>query len=165
MRIQTAALSLTAIGASAQWHPNVPKETRSLDEIYTAAQQESGNTSRPLQVFWGGDAGDQGEAVRSGWKERFPDIPLNLTVDLSKYHDGRADKAFYEGKHVADIAVLQTLQDFPRWKSQNRLLYYKPREFDDVFNGEKDFDGAWLGLFNCEFSFTERWGRRLLMMV
>lgn len=38
---------------------------------------------------------------------------LNLTIDLSKYLDGRIDTAFYEGRHVADVAVLQTLQDFP----------------------------------------------------
>lgn len=152
MRFSFLSLPIAAIGAAAQWQPNVPLETRSLDEIYAAAQQESGNDSQPLQVFWGGDAGSQGDQVRSAWKARFPNIPLNLTVDLSKYHDGRADRAFYEGKRSADIVVLQTLQDFTRWKSQNRLLYYKPAQFDDIFNGEKDPDGAWLGLFNCEFS-------------
>lgn len=143
-------LPLAFNGAVAQWQPNVPIETRSLDEIYTAAQNEAGNSSAPLQIAWGGDDGTQGQAVRDSWKERFPHIPLNLTVDLSKYHDGRSDTAFYEGRSGADIAVLQTLQDFPRWKAQNRLLLYKPAEFDDIFNGEKDPDGAWLGLFLCK---------------
>ena len=69
---------------------------------------------------------------------------LNLTVDLSKYHDGRIDRAYYEGTHVADVAVLQTLQDFPRWKSENKLLYYKPMNFDDLLANEKDLDGAYL---------------------
>ncbi|GAB7365971.1 hypothetical protein MBLNU230_g7299t1 [Neophaeotheca triangularis] len=152
MKLQVASLGLAAIGASAQWQPTVPVETRSLEDIYAAAQEEAAtNGSNPLQVAWGGDGGRQGQGVRDMWAARFPDIPLNLTVDLSKFHDGRQDIAFYEGRHKNDIAVLQTLQDFPRWKAQNRLMYYKPREFDDIFNGEKDPDGAWLGLFNYNF--------------
>jgi len=150
MKLQLAQLSLLLHGAAAQWQAKVPLETRSLDEIYAAAKKEAGNNSQPLQVAWGGDAGTQGDGVRKAWKERFPDVPLNLTVDLSKYHDGRIDTAFYKGGHVADVAFLQTLQNFPRWKAQNRLLYYKPAEFDDIFDGEKDLDGAWLGAFNCK---------------
>lgn len=146
MRVQLAPLSLILQGVAAQWHANVPLETRSLDEIYAAAKQEG---SQALQVAWGGDAGTQGNGVRQAWKQRFPDIPLNLTVDLSKFHNGRIDSAFYEGEHSADVAFLQTLQDFPRWKAQNRLLYYKPAEFNDILNGEKDPGGAWLGLFTC----------------
>lgn len=149
MRFHLTPLSLIVGSAVAQWHANVPLEDRSLDEIYVAARKEAGNSSQALQVAWGGDAGQQGNGVRQAWKKRFPDIPLNLTVDLSKFHNGRIDKAFYQGEHSADIAFLQTLQDFPRWKSQNRLLYYKPAEFNDIFNGEKDPDGAWMGLFNC----------------
>lgn len=149
MRFQLTSLSLIVGSVVAQWHANVPLEDRSLDDIYAAAREEARNSSQALQVAWGGDAGQQGNGVRQAWKKRFPDIPLNLTVDLSKFHNGRIDKAFYQGEHYADIAFLQTLQDFPRWKAQNRLLYYKPAEFNDIFNGEKDPDGAWLGLFNC----------------
>lgn len=89
-------------------------------------------------------AGSQGDGVRSAWEARFPDIKLNLTVDLSKYHDNRIDRAFYEQKHVVDVAVLQTLQDFPRWKQENRLLFYKSNTFMDLLGGEKDLDGAFL---------------------
>jgi len=150
MQLQLAALSLALHGVAAQWQAKAVVETRSLDEIYAAAKTEANNNSQPLQVAWGGDAGSSGNSVRQAWKQRFPDIPLNLTVDLSKFHNGRIDRAFYEGGHLADVAFLQTLQDFPRWKAQNRLLYYKPAEFDDIFNGEKDLDGAWYGLFNCK---------------
>ena len=89
-------------------------------------------------------AGSQGDGVRSAWKARFPNVVLNLTVDLSKYHDGRIDRAYYEGTHVADVAVLQTLQDFPRWKAENKLSYYKPMNFEDLLANEKDLDGAYL---------------------
>jgi ABC-type Fe3+ transport system substrate-binding protein len=155
MRVQLVSLPLAFCGVLAQWQPKVPLETRSLDAIYAEAREEAGNGSQPLQVAWGGDDGTQSDSVRQAWKQRFPGIPLNLTVDLSKYHNGRIDKAFYAGQHLADVAFLQTLQDFPRWKKQNRLLYYKPVEFDDIFNGEKDPDGAWAGFFNCAANLSQ----------
>ena len=78
-------------------------------------------------------------------------IDLNLTIDFSKYHDSRIDRAFYAGNEDVDIAALQTLQDFPRWKAQNRLMFYKPQNFSDLVNGEKDFDGAWLPVYLCKY--------------
>ncbi|CZT17319.1 related to ABC-type Fe3+ transport system, periplasmic component [Ramularia collo-cygni] len=118
----------------------VEVESRSLDQIYAAAKQESG----PLQVFWGGDAGSQGDGTRAAWAARFPDLPLNLTVDLSKYHNNRIDRAHLQGLHVADIANLQTLQDFPRWKAEGKLVKYKPANFEDILGSEKDFEGAYV---------------------
>lgn len=131
-------LSLAA-AAQATYPAQIPIETRTLSEIYASARQESGT----LQVFWGGDAGNQGDSIRSAWAELFPDVKLNLTVDLSKYHDNRIDRAHLEGIHVADVAVLQTLQDFRRWKQEGKLLRYKPATFEDILEEEKDFDGAW----------------------
>ena len=109
------------------------------------------NTTRPFQVFWGGDAGNQGDGIRSAWAQQFPDIPLNLTITLSKYADTRLDEAFYEGVEVpADVVALQTLHDFPRWKSQNRLLFYKPANWEDLLVDERDADGAFLAFAICE---------------
>ncbi|TLD32069.1 putative abc-type fe3+ transport periplasmic component protein [Venturia nashicola] len=98
---------------------NVPVETRSLDEIYEAAQGEDGN----LVVVWGGDAGPQGNSLRTAWKARFPKITLDLSVDLSKYHDSRIDRAWLIKNETVDIATLQTLHDFKRWKQQDRLIF------------------------------------------
>ncbi|KAF2209001.1 hypothetical protein CERZMDRAFT_70365 [Cercospora zeae-maydis SCOH1-5] len=139
--MKTFALSaaLGAIALCEAAYNVLDVDTRSLDDIYAAARAEHGT----LQVFWGGDAGSQGDKVRQSWAQRFPDIKLNLTVDLSKYHDNRIDRAHLQGLHVADVAVLQTLQDFRRWKSEGKLVNYKPATFDDILPGEKDPDGAW----------------------
>ncbi|KAK4499270.1 hypothetical protein PRZ48_009783 [Zasmidium cellare] len=148
MRTSTPlALALTSALASAQFTPTVPIDDRSLSDIYAAARREyTSNSTRPLQVFWGGDAGDQGDGIRTAWAQQFPDIPLNLTVILSKYADTRLDEAFYEGTEypVVDVAALQTLRDFPRWKTQNRLVYYKPANWEDLLANENDPDGAFL---------------------
>ena len=46
-----AILTLFFATTYAQWLPQVSPDTRTLDQIYTAAQEETG----PLQVFFGGD--------------------------------------------------------------------------------------------------------------
>lgn len=86
----------------------------------------------------------------TAFAERFPSLSLNLTTELSKYDDARIDRAFYDQNNTVDIAALQTLHDYPRWKAQNRLMFYKPHNFSDIVNGEKDFDGAYLPLALCE---------------
>lgn len=88
--------------------------------------------------------------MRNAWKARFPNITLDLSVDLSKYHDSRIDRAWYNKNETVDIATLQTLHDFKRWKQQDRLMYYKPANFDDLYNGEKDLDGAFLPMGMCK---------------
>ena len=91
----------------------------------------------------------QGLGIVNAWKQRIPLVALNLTIDLSKYHDSRIDRAFYDREEVVDVAVLQTLQDFQRWKGQNRLMFYKPATFGDIYSGEKDLDGAFLPVGIC----------------
>ncbi|CAG8959279.1 hypothetical protein HYFRA_00013049 [Hymenoscyphus fraxineus] len=126
--------------ACAQFGSNVPIDTRSLDEIYAAALKETGT----LNVASGGDAGWQGDGTVAAFEGRFPGLKLNLTVDLSKYHDSRIDRAYLAGNEYIDIAILQTLHDFPRWRDQQRLLNYKPANFEDIYLGEKDLNGAFL---------------------
>ncbi|KAJ8067554.1 hypothetical protein OCU04_004894 [Sclerotinia nivalis] len=82
--------------------------------------------------------------MKDAWAARFPKISLDLTVDLSKYHDSRIDRSYWNNNETDDIAILQTLQDFQRWKEEGRLLFYKPPTFADLYSGEKDLDGAFL---------------------
>ncbi|KAJ5413298.1 hypothetical protein N7465_005603 [Penicillium sp. CMV-2018d] len=123
-------------------------ENRTLDEIYAVAKKETGD----LIVLWGGDAVSQGNETIEAWKARFPDIKLNLTVDVSKYHDSRVNRQFQrDGTDGADIAVLQTLHDFGRWKREGRLLPYKPLKWEDIYTAVKDPHGAFVGAFIYQF--------------
>jgi hypothetical protein len=100
------ALALVTATAQAQYKPQVPVDNRTLAQIYSAAKAEAAtSSSKPLRVFWGGDAGSQGDSMRSAWKEAFPEIPLNLTVDLSKYHDNRIDRSWYSEPEGEGAAV------------------------------------------------------------
>lgn len=74
----------------------------------------------------------------------FPDISINATTDLSKYHDGRINRALLAGETYADVAILQTLHDFDSWKARGVLLEYKPPGFDELYTSFTDPDGAYI---------------------
>ena len=74
----------------------------------------------------------------------FPHISINVTVDLSKYHDGRINRALLEGGTYADVAVLQTLHDYDNWKTRGQLLEYKPPGFNELYPSITDPDGAYI---------------------
>ncbi|APA11476.1 hypothetical protein SS1G_04881 [Sclerotinia sclerotiorum 1980 UF-70] len=137
----TRLLAVSSIlGTSLARLKPVEIDTSSIDKLYSEALKED----RKLVVAAGGDAGVQGQGIRDAWAARFPKISLDLTVDLSKYHDSRIDRAYWNNSETVDIAMLQTLHDFQRWKEEGRLLFYKPPTFEDLYSGEKDLDGAFL---------------------
>ncbi|MFE7835851.1 ABC transporter substrate-binding protein [Streptomyces sp. NPDC057474] len=128
---------------------DVPEETRTLDELYQAALADGGN----LVVYAGGDTPTQQDATKAAFRARFPDIKLTLVVDYSKFHNVRVDNQFATQTLVPDVMQLQTLQDFPRWKGQGRLLQYKPAGFSQVYDKFKDADGSWTAISIVAFSF------------
>ena len=124
-----------------------------MDEMYAAAQQEFRNgDQRPLQVAFGGDASFQGDPVRESWKQHFLDIPLNLIVDVIKHLDVVVDQDFYKDRTFYDVVAVEHLIDFSRWKAEDRLLYYKPADFEDLLGGYKDFEGACLPIAVGEYA-------------
>jgi hypothetical protein len=116
-------------------------ENRTLDEIYQAALKEG-----DVVTLWhGGDEKNQQDGLKKAFEERFPGITLNVTVDLSKYHDGRLDDQLSKDNVYVDSIILQTLHDYPRWKKQGALLNYKPGNFASIASDFKDPEGAYYG--------------------
>lgn len=145
-----AALTLTGLakahaqGAAvlslAKQVPDV--ETRSLDELHKAALAEGGD----LIVYGGGDLPNAQAAMEDAFKKRFPGMNIRILVDLSKYHDARIDNQLARGRLECDVAHLQTLHDFDRWKAEGRLLAYKPLGWEQVFPDFRDPDGAYVAV-------------------
>ncbi|WP_371662363.1 ABC transporter substrate-binding protein [Streptomyces sp. NBC_00280] len=157
-----AALGLGALGATASPAAAAPttvthgagaraEETRTLDELYQAAIAEGGK----LVIYAGGDLANSGSGAgaRTAFRQRFPQIDLNLIVDYSKYHDVRVDNQFATDTLVPDLVQLQTLHDFTRWKRQGRLLHYKPAGFGKLHKKFRDPDGAWVAGMVIAFSY------------
>ncbi|CAH0028432.1 unnamed protein product [Clonostachys rhizophaga] len=118
-------------------------ETRSLDEIHQAALKEGG----VVTVWHGGDEANQQDALKQAFETRFQGMTLNITVDLSKYHDGRLDQQLGDGNIYVDSIILQTLHDYPRWAQEGALLNYAPVSFDQIEHSFKDDTAAWYGLY------------------
>ncbi|KAM0331449.1 hypothetical protein ACHAQA_003125 [Verticillium albo-atrum] len=132
-------------------------ETRSLDDIHQAALAEGG----VVTLWHGGDETNQQDGLKQAFEERFPGITLNVTVDLSKYHDGAFDQQLANGNVQVDSIILQTLHDYPRWAAEGALLNYKPLGFDQITPAFKDdVSAAWYGVYI--FSWDIIWNTRKL---
>ncbi|KAH6613176.1 ABC-type Fe3+ transport system [Boeremia exigua] len=124
------------------------QETRSMDEIYQAALAEGG----VVTLWHGGDEPGQQDFLKQMFETRFPNMTLNVTVDVSKYHDGNLDLQLAAGNVYIDSIILQTLHDYPRWKKEGALLNYAPVNFDSIYPVFKDEDAAYAGLFLISWS-------------
>jgi hypothetical protein len=80
-------------------------------------------------------------------------MKLAMIVDYSKFHDVRVDNQFATNTLVPDVVQLQTLQNFPRWNQQDRLLKYKPAGFSKIYDKFKDPQGAWMAISVLAFSY------------
>ncbi|KAK5991921.1 hypothetical protein PT974_05311 [Cladobotryum mycophilum] len=117
-------------------------EKRSLDQIHQAALKEGG----VVTLWHGGDEKDQADDVKKAFETRFPGMTLNVTVDLSKYHDVKIDQQLVNNNVYVDSIILQTLQDYPRWAQEGALLNYAPQGFDQIHPAFKDsVSAAWYG--------------------
>ncbi|KAF4689792.1 hypothetical protein FOZ60_001143 [Perkinsus olseni] len=136
--------------ARSRRYGRVREETKSLEELYAEAIAEGGD----LLVYHGGDLPDAEDAVANAFRKAFPQINITIVVDYSKYHDARVDYQLETDTLIADIVALQTVQDYPRWKREGQLLYYKPAGFSAVYDGFKDVrDGAWFSHVVYTFSY------------
>ncbi|KAK1523345.1 ABC transporter [Colletotrichum paranaense] len=136
-------------------------ETRTLDEIHQAALAEGG-----IVTAWhGGDETNQQDGLKRAFESRFPGMTLNITVDVSKFHDGNIDRQLAlsalggagggAGALYVDTAILQTLHDYPRWDLEGALLHYQPVNFDKIHPAFRDVRGAWYGV--SIFAWTFIW--------
>lgn len=126
----------------------VPVENKTLDQLYQEAKAEGG----ALVVYAGGDTPGQQDGIKKAFEERFPGITLDVIVDYSKFHDARIDNQRATKKLIPDVVQLQTLQNYPRWKSEGLFLNYKPLGWNKVYPPFRDKDGAWTGVFVDAFS-------------
>ncbi|EKJ79597.1 hypothetical protein FPSE_00282 [Fusarium pseudograminearum CS3096] len=163
--MRASLLSLASLATSAWgydqvlgFNNKVVTETRSLDEIHKAALKEGG----VVTLWHGGDAVNQQAGLKKAFEKRFPGMHLNITVDLSKYHDARLDQQLAAGGKAVyvDSVILQTLHDYPRWAQEGALLNYAPKGFDQIEAAYKDTTASWYGVYI--FYWTFGWNAKKL---
>lgn len=137
-------LALALLGTQALVNAAAEVETRTIDEIYQAALAEGG----VVTLWHGGDELTQQNSLKTSFEKKFPGMTLNVTVDLSKYHDGNLDDQLAAKNVFVDSIILQTLHDYPRWASEGALLDYAPLGYDQILPEFKSNEtAAYYGLF------------------
>jgi ABC-type Fe3+ transport system substrate-binding protein len=131
LRAATAAIAIIGLAGSAG--------AQTTDEIYAKAKAEG------AFAFYVGGPTAPWEARARAFNERYPGIQVSVTGGFSNVLDKKVDQQLAAGKLEVDAAIFQTLQDFARWKSQGRLLMYKPPGFDVIDPSFKDADGHFYG--------------------
>jgi ABC-type Fe3+ transport system substrate-binding protein len=140
---------VTAANAKTVIQTNTTSEEAILDQLYKEALNEGGN----LVVYAGGDSKNFYDPTVAAFQARFPKMNLALKVDLSKYHDGAIDNQLARNQVQVDVAYLQTIQDFHRWKRQGQLLPYRDAiGLEHVYPVLKDPDGTYVALSAVSFS-------------
>ncbi|KAI9155699.1 ABC transporter [Paramyrothecium foliicola] len=143
-QVSLAAQAVLMLGTCAVANCAVAIEKRTLEQIHQAALAEGG----VVTLWHGGDEKNQQDGLKQSFEERFPGMTLNVTVDLSKYHDGAIDQQLAAGNVFVDSVILQTLQDYPRWAKEGALLSYAPAGFDKISPAFKDAKrAAWHGVY------------------
>lgn len=105
-----------------------------------------------LTIYGGGSLPGDQASVKRLFEARFPNTTLTFIIDSSNVHRSRINLQLEVGKVIADVVQLQTIQDFPRWKKEGVLYQYKPIGWSQVFDGFKDNEGFYTGIFVFTFS-------------
>jgi ABC-type Fe3+ transport system substrate-binding protein len=118
-----------------------------LSETVLAQSAEETNAAREgTLTFYVGGPTAPWEVQAKAFEQRYPDVKVSIKGGFSNVLDKEIDHQLASQRLEVDAAILQTLQDFVRWKSEGRLLAYKPSGFDAMHPSFKQADGAYYGV-------------------
>ena len=130
LAVATTAATTIASGAVAQ----------TMDAIYEDAKKEG------ALVLVGGGPAPPYERFAMEFMQRYPGIQVTATGGPSNVHSAEIDKQLASRALRVDLAMLQTVQDFERWKLAGALATFKPDGFDKINPEWKEKDGAYVGV-------------------
>jgi ABC-type Fe3+ transport system substrate-binding protein len=117
-----------------------PAVAQAMDVLYEAAKKEG------ALILVGGGPAPPYEKFAREFEQRYPGIAVAVSGGPSNVHSAEIDKQIAARALRIDLAMLQTVQDFERWKAAGLLLPFKPDGFDKVDAAWKDADGAYVGV-------------------
>jgi ABC-type Fe3+ transport system substrate-binding protein len=121
-----------------------------MDALYQAAKAEGS-----LNLYGGGPAAGYMARAKK-FELRFPGITVNVTGGFSNRLSAQIDGARKSGQPHADIAMLQTIQDFVRWKRDGVLMSFKPDGWETIADAFKDADGTFMGHYVVLVAYAQR---------
>jgi ABC-type Fe3+ transport system substrate-binding protein len=108
----------------------------SMDALYEKAKLE-----KTVVLYGAGPTGSHDRWIKD-FEQRFPGVTVAFTGGLSTDLNQRIERQLASGTMETDLAILQTIQDFGKWKKAGALLPFKPEGSDAIDPAYKDEDGA-----------------------
>jgi ABC-type Fe3+ transport system substrate-binding protein len=112
----------------------------SIEELYSNAQKEGG-----LSLYVAGPLSFSEPWARL-FETEYPGIAVEIRNGPSVDLVDSIDQQRASGRLQADIAILQTLQDFVRWKADGALTVINSDEFGAIAPEFKDDEGFYVGV-------------------
>src|SRR5262245_18646657 len=135
-----AAISLVAAGCATV----APTE----EKLYEKAKLEG------ELVIYGGGPTSLYEVPARAFEQKYPGIKITIHSGFSNVHNERINQQLKAKKVDADLAILQTVQDYIRWKKEGVLAQFKPAAWDAIDGSFKDPDGYYVGVFVISVSYA-----------
>src|SRR3569833_3313761 len=136
--MRASVLMQTAVALTALFTASATADT--IDVLYAAAKKEG------ALVLYGGGPAAQYEPWAREFEQRFPGIKVTTKAGSSNVLAEEIDAQMKTRDLQVDLAALQTIQDYERWKKADALLPFKPDGFDKIDDEWKDKDGAYVGI-------------------
>jgi spermidine/putrescine-binding protein len=119
-----------------------------IDELYAKAKLE-----KSLVIYAGGPVSNY-EPLAREFESKFPGLTVTIEGGFSNVLNQKIERQFKDNKLEADMVLLQTAQDFVRWKGQGKMLAFKPDGFEAIDKSFKDGDGAFIAWFVGTLSYA-----------
>src|SRR5262249_13426546 len=107
-----------------------------MDALYAKAKLE-----KTVVLYGAGPTGSHDRWIKV-FEQRFPGVTVTFTGALSTALNQRIERQLASGTVETDLAILQTIEDFGKWKKAGALLAFKPEGSDAIDPAYKDEDGV-----------------------
>jgi ABC-type Fe3+ transport system substrate-binding protein len=121
---------------------------QSMEELYEKAKVEG------ALVIYGGGPTSLYEVPAREFERQYPGIRITIHSGFSNVHNEKISEQLRAKSLYADLAILQTVQDYVRWKKEGVLASFNPPAWDAIDASFKDPDGYYVGVFVTSVSYA-----------
>ena len=125
-----------------------PAQAQGMQELYEKAKLEK------ELVIYGGGPTTLYEVPARAFEQRYPGIKVTIHAGFSNVHNEKINRQLKSKTLDADLVILQTVQDYARWKKEGVLAQFRPAAWDAIDGSFKDPDGYFVGVFVTSVSYA-----------
>jgi ABC-type Fe3+ transport system substrate-binding protein len=129
---------ILALAAAAWLGCTTQARAETIDELYQKAKAE-----KTVVLYGAGPTGSHDRWIKE-FEQRFPGVTVTFAGGLSTALNKKIEEQLANRKVETDLAILQTIQDFARWKKAGAMALFKPAGWEQIDDAYKDENGAFV---------------------